>query len=56
MVVVNLTSQPHFYIGVVVSLAGHPRFFVDIIISLAIDKAISMGREVAVGFSQLSLW
>ena len=45
-------------------LAGWPRFFIGVtmgldingVVSLAIGKAILIGTDIIVGFSELSLW
>ena len=48
--VVDPTGWPRFFVWATVGLAGWP------CVGLAIGGAVSMGREVAVGFSGLSLW
>ena len=63
VVVVDPTSWPRFFIGAAVDPAGRPCFraVVGLTIGLcgadglAIDGAILMGADVAVGFSRLSL-
>ena len=50
IVVVDLASQPCFFIGAAVGLA------ISGAVGLAIDRAILMGTDVAVSFSRLSFW
>ena len=47
---VDLASQPHFFIRAVVNLD------ISRIIGLAIGRAISTGSDITIGFSKLSLW
>ena len=62
--VVDPTGRPRFFDGAAVDPASRPRFGAVVglaiglggVDGLAIGGAISTGREVAVGFSRLSLW
>ena len=64
VVVVDPTGWPHFFVEAVMDPAGWPRFraIVGLAVGLgeadglAIGGAVLTGREVAVGFSGLSLW
>ena len=55
LVVMDLTSWPRFFVGAVIGPISWP-LFVGTFVGLAIGRAILTGREVAVGFSGLSLW
>ena len=47
--VVDLASQPRFFVGATIGL--------DIggVVSLAIDRTVLTGTDIAIGFSELSL-
>ena len=49
MVVVDLADRPRFFVGATMGLA------INEAVGLAIGKAILTGRNIAVGFSRLSL-
>ena len=50
LVVVVLACRPRFFVGAAMGLA------ISEAMGLAIGGAVSMGTDVAVGFSGLSLW
>ena len=50
MVVVDLADRPRFFVEAAVGLA------ISEVVGLAIDKAILIGTDVAIGFFGLSLW
>ena len=63
MVVVDPTAWPRFFVGAVVGSAGWP-CFVNALVGLAIYRAMGLASrrgilkraDVAIGFSELSLW
>ena len=46
----NLAGWPRFFVGAAVGLG------IGRAVGLAIGKAVLIGTDVAVGFSELSLW
>ena len=54
--VMDLINRLCFFVGIAVGPAGWLCFFVSAAIGLAIDRAVLTGREIAIGFFELSLW
>ena len=50
IVVIDLISQSHFFVKAIMGLN------ISGVVSLAISRAVLTGMNIAIGFSELSLW